>query len=256
MRTVACFLAVILIGTSATWCAQARPYHHAKHGGSHSAAGDTTARGKSGTGDQPPVKTETTPQENGGLAPKGEPRGLKGDGVQTAAPSDERAIIKGGNSPGSPPDMNAIDTRITVMPHRPNGKPNNKTRQSKFVLIKSKQNVVPRRQSGPPANGGIARNSVGTLIPQQADSHGRDSGHSPPSTPVNAVTGAKINVVPGGGQHVIPQSKPNFTAHPLPFNSGTINAAGSTRPRNGSGTVGGPPRMLAGIGGNMFKPKY
>lgn len=187
---------------------------------------------------------------------------LKGD--DSKGPSNHETIEKDRNSvENRARDVNAIDTRITVQSRRTNNKPD-KLRDLKTKAI-APRGVQARRRTAPGTGDHVARNAIGLPMVRHQDVRGRD-GETRRVVPISTSAAAGIDrnmpnrlakadtSVAGQPSVIEPNAIP--TAAPAAPNRGMINGTKVVRLGFAPAVIGGPTRTVAGISGNMFRPRY
>jgi len=235
---------------------------------SRSRGGDRHQPADNGVGSKPEGKSDVTEEHaiRGETTPQSDARaGPRGDGIKTSigvedrsVPKDFRSSAVGGRA------TDAIDTRITVLPHRPDRKFDTVQHAgTKFKLgVRVSDHGRPLLQPGPP---GLApRNAIGLPIAQRGDVQRRVGGAQGLSEQIAKPSGLNI----GPGRIGLSQTEPEFdrfnparsaTRPGLPAaaaKTGRINGTALIHPGATAFGVGGPTRAVAGINGSTITSKH
>ena len=181
--------------------------------------------------------------------------------ANSAAGAAAPAVENAGPAPGAK-DRDAIDTRIAVVPHRPDAKRTGLGTASAVRSV-SPRNLLSRRVLPPGTSEPGARNALGIPVVgvegsgQHSGTHGFAVVHSPALGPIGIV----------GGTSDAPSKPPIFSVRPLhlqpsviasptTLSRGSINGTGFTHRGVGPSGIGGPAKTVAGINGSAIRPAH
>jgi hypothetical protein len=191
------------------------------------------------------------------LTPHGDNNSVNG----AQPPAEINHAAKDGSGGGAnerAPD--AIDTSISVQPHRSGGKPN-KIGETKPNVPPTLKNSHRRTFSTLGSANRIGRNSIGVPIGQREDIERRDNKQF--ASPVGPRIPASTTTRPPTGSVIKMEAQ---IAHPVPnmvrpsrsqaANHAAINGTGLVHRAPNSSGIGGPSTAVVGINGTSIRPKY
>jgi hypothetical protein len=165
------------------------------------------------------------------------------------APSGEDAISASG---GREPDD--IDTRITVQPHRVNGKPDKATDLKAKPNAPAVKNLHRRTFSASRASTATVRNAISTPITSPQGVERQEGAHLyAPSISHGAAAGTSARPEVG---IVRPNVSQQFANPPAPtFLNRGVGGTSVSR-RGGPSGIGGPAKTTVGINGSTIRPAH
>jgi hypothetical protein len=267
MRIGAYVLAIVLLGAAAGRASFAEE----QSADTRSVAG-SSLRGES-SGDRALSRaSDRHPAAGSGVAPKSDGNSdvKQGQAIrgETAHQGHARAGPKGGaitgpngveehsvakdfrSSPSGGRDVDGIDTRITVLPHRPDRKSDTvRDTKTKFKLgVPASVRGRPLLHPGVPAL--AARNAIALPVAARTDlprPSGEPRGLSEQSSKPSGLN-------PGRRRVGLSQIGPDASV--AAYKSGKINGTGLIRPGTAPSGIGGPARSTAGINGTTITSKH
>jgi hypothetical protein len=181
-------------------------------------------------------------------------------GDSQSSPGEDAASRPAGNS-------DDIDTRISVQPHRPTGKPDKVGGGKAKINLPVVANIHRRVFSPSGASHQTTHNAIGAAILQHDSSEQRGSERAiaptVASSPAAAIFGsaggttgglAKPAGVPEHGAILQPNTSPIVS--PDTFRRAAINGTSMSRRGPGTSGIGGPAKTAAGINGSTIRPTH
>jgi hypothetical protein len=292
VRAGLCFFAAVLTGSLAITASFAKPAHWRTHLAAHHG----TQSGKIGPSRVSTVpfnhdRTDGKDQSGNQQGPKARndfkpaqdsvPANNQPAAIQRGAKHDAKgAPIEGGNAhetsngqPASSPnvpefhmrDLGPVETRITVQPlvgaDKPHPREQAKTKFKLTVPVNGRGNQNQVRKTPE-----VERNAIGISIAPHHNGRGNDKPANlhvtmgdhgtPPPLVVKANIAVQTNANQESVRPGIIRTNSNPVTPPVVINRGAINGSRMLRRGFAPAAVGGPPRIIAGISGTMFRPKH
>jgi hypothetical protein len=203
------------------------------------------------------IRGETSPQGDARASPKGE-------GIKTPKGVEDHSVAKDFRlSPAGGRDADAIDTRITVLPHRPDRKSDTAQGAKTNFRFGVRASVQGRSILQRSAPGLARRNAIGQPVAQRGDvqrasTEPRDlSGQIARPSRLNIGQGrvgfSQTELEPGRFGPAHSTTGPGVAAA---SKSEKINGTGLIRSGTTAFGIGGPARTVAGINGTTIPSKH
>jgi hypothetical protein len=281
MRIGAYVLAIVLLGAPAIRASFAEEQRSGTHdiAGSNRPAESSGGRAHSRDGDHHPAAENGVGPKSDGNSDAKQGQAIRGE---TASQGDARAGSKSGgiNTPNGVEDhsvakdfrsgaaigrgVDPIDTRITVLPRRPDRKSDTvRDAKTKFKFgVRASAHVRAPLQSG--ASASAPRNAIGLPIAQHGDVQ-RRNGEPPglseqiakPSELKNSQGRVGLSQIEPGPNHFNPaRSTTGPGMPPATAKGGKINGTGFIRSGTTPFGIGGPAKTVAGINGTTITSKH